>query len=142
MPGTYDPDVGLLEKLLGPISGARVQDSVETWVGDPIRKHLWVLLNARQGSVEHLPDYGMPDLSSVYPDVSASYAELERTVQALILKYEPRLLNPRVEAQKNTKAHQFLNASLIITGEIETPEGNSRVTYRTTISRDGDAKLE
>lgn len=77
----------LLDILTGPEPGAR--DAAVTLRS--IRAHLARLLNARRGSVRHLPDYGMPDLPSVYEGLPYSLEDLAMAVQRLISRYEPRL---------------------------------------------------
>lgn len=133
-----DPGAGFLEKLLAPLPGEE-KSSTLRWVGDPIRDHLTLLLNARKGSVEHLPDYGMPDMASFYADYPASLTGLRKAVEELIQTYEPRLLNPKVQLVE-AETGEF-RISLVISGEIEEAEGGSRVTYRTTFFSDGHAEL-
>ena len=78
-----DPGAGFLEKMLAPLSGEE-KPSTLRWVGDPIRDHLTLLLNAHKGSVEHLPDYGMPDMATFYADYPASLTGLRKAVEELI----------------------------------------------------------
>jgi type VI secretion system protein len=133
------PDAGFLEKMLGPLP-RKSSDTMAAWIGDPIRVHLGWLLNARQGSVEHLPDFGLPDMASYYADYPASLAGLRTVVEELIRKYEPRLHNVRVQLL-DVGTGEF-RISLMISGEIEEDDGKARVTYRTTISREGHTELD
>jgi len=61
-----------------------------------IQDHLEHLLNARQGVMPHLPDYGLPDLTAVYQDMPYSINSLADSVSAALVKYEPRLKNIKV----------------------------------------------
>ncbi|VAW76154.1 Uncharacterized protein similar to VCA0109 [hydrothermal vent metagenome] len=61
-----------------------------------IVSHLSRLLNARQGVLRHLPDYGLPDITEVYQGLPYSLDGLLEDITRLILKYEPRLLNVEV----------------------------------------------
>ncbi len=65
---------------------------------ESIRRHLLRLLTARAGSVQALPDYGLPDLNNLL----LSKAELLRAIclaiQTCISKYEPRLIDSKVSA--------------------------------------------
>lgn len=58
---------------------------------ESIRLHLIRMFTARQGSVQSIPDYGLPDLN----DLTLSRAELINetcmAIQKCIEKYEPRL---------------------------------------------------
>ena len=109
-------------------------------IGDPIRDHLNYLLNTRQGSVVHLPDYGMPDMASFYSDYPSSVTGLRTAVEQLIQKYEPRLENVQVRLLE-AETGEF-RVSLFITGELEEAEGGTRVTYRTTIHSEGHTELD
>jgi type VI secretion system protein len=111
----------------------------ERWVGDPIRIHLNLLLNTRVGSVPHLPDYGVPDMSSFFSDYPASMSKLRAVIEDLIRKYEPRLLDPHVQLTE-TGTSEF-RVSFLITGEIEEDDEMAFVKYRTTISSTGQAAL-
>ncbi len=132
--------MGLLEKLLGPIPGSSDRSPVR-WVGDPVRDHLVLLLNTRQGSVRHLPDFGMPDMASFYSEYPASISSLRAAVETLIRTYEPRLHNVRVVPDADVQGWEF-RVSMVITGEVEEPDGVVRVRYRTTISSSGHTDLE
>lgn len=68
---------GFLERMLAPLSG-RADRRANRWLGDPIRNHLVLLLNARQGSNPLLPDYGLPDVTSFYSEYPVSLWEAAR----------------------------------------------------------------
>ena len=63
---------------------------------ESIRMHLLRMLTTRQGAVQALPDYGLPDLN----DLSLSRAEVVlqccAAIEECIAKYEPRLAGARV----------------------------------------------
>jgi type VI secretion system protein len=136
----HNEGMGLLEKFLGPIPGSHDRSPVR-WVGDPVRDHLILLLNTRQGSVRQSPDYGMPDVASFYSEYPASISNLRAAVEESIRKYEPRLHNVRVIPDADVQTWEF-RVSMVITGEVEEPDGTVRVRYRTTISSSGHADLE
>lgn len=62
-----------------------------------IREHLTKLFNARQGSLRHLPDYGLPDLGEIYQKLPDSLHDLKHAILNLIFRYEPRLKNTKIE---------------------------------------------
>lgn len=69
-----------------------------------IQKHLFRLFNARQGSLHHLPDYGLPDLNKIFQELPNSTKSLTIQLKALIEQYEPRLINVKViEHQQKDK---------------------------------------
>jgi type VI secretion system protein len=56
-----------------------------------VRDHLQRLLNARQGVLQHLPDYGLPDLPSLYSGLPYAADDIARQVRQTVERYEPRL---------------------------------------------------
>lgn len=63
-----------------------------------IQAHLGKLLNARRGSIAHMPDYGLSDVSELYAELPYSQHYLIEAVTLAITKYEPRLHNITVHA--------------------------------------------
>lgn len=61
-----------------------------------VHDHLMRLLNARQGVLKHLPDYGLPDLDMFYRELPYSEQDIAFAVKRVIEKYEPRLVQVRV----------------------------------------------
>jgi type VI secretion system protein len=57
------------------------------------------LFNTRQGTLAHRPDYGLPDLSSVYRNVPESISGLQQAIRAAVDAFEPRLRDVRVALQ-------------------------------------------
>ncbi len=135
--GRHRDSRGFFEKMVGSVPGQPASPS--RWVGDPVRVHLNLLLNTREGAVPHLPDYGVPDMSSYYSDYPASMGHLRAVIEELIRKYEPRLHNPHVRLI-DTDEGEF-RVSFLITGEIEEDDEVTLVKYRTTISSNGQAAL-
>ena len=90
------------------------------------------LLNTRRGSVAHLPDYGLPDLGSLYRGMPDSIEELRVTVQETIEKYEPRLGRVRVKLLPSESSRMQL--ALMVTSELD----GERVRF-TSIFSSGDS---
>lgn len=61
-----------------------------------IRNNLSRVLGTRQGAVQSLPDYGLPDLNDLTLSRSELQIMLRSAIERLIALYEPRLSNPRV----------------------------------------------
>jgi len=80
----------LFDRLTRGAAGVRMDDD------ESIRVHLLRMLLTRQGAVQALPDYGLPDLN----DLSLSRAEIIHqccsSIAACIRKYEPRLQDVKV----------------------------------------------
>lgn len=49
------------------------------------------ILNCRAGTLAHLPDYGLPDMTKILQGMPGTAHELMGTLSDVLLKYEPRL---------------------------------------------------
>lgn len=73
-----------------------------------VREHVRRLLGARQGSLVHMPGYGVPDLPTVYQDLAYAAPALAKHVQHLILTYEPRVIEARVDVSQAPPEEDFV----------------------------------
>lgn len=114
--------LALFDILEGRFGGVTPVESVpsEEHLVQSIVGNLQRLLNTRQGSVPHLPLYGLPDLVSAQKDTAASTETLRLQVRAAVMAYEPRLSRVRVEAGE-ADAHD-MRVSFIISGVVPTGE--------------------
>jgi len=64
---------------------------------DSIGKHLTLLLNSRKGTLAHLPEYGLPDITSIYQNLPHSIHSFVESIRKTIMQYEPRLQNVKVQ---------------------------------------------
>ena len=78
-----------------------------------IRDHLARLLNARSGVLEHLPDYGLPDVPSMYAGLPYSMEDMAAEIQKLIVRYEPRLKHVQVQAQPRDDQDSVVNFQIL-----------------------------
>src|SRR5512141_2290170 len=95
-------EIGLLDILFGQfLDGQVVSDEHPAqWKLRSIIDNLSRLFNTRRGSVAHLLDYGLPDISQVYRDLPLSLDGLRAAIKQVVEKYEPRLRHVRVEQQQ------------------------------------------
>ena len=63
------------------------QDQVILSVLDNMQR----ILNCRTGTLKHLPDYGLPDMTKILQGMPGTAHELMGILSAVLLKYEPRL---------------------------------------------------
>ena len=49
------------------------------------------ILNCRAGTLAHLPDYGLPDMTKTLQGMPGTAHQLLKTFSDVLLKYEPRL---------------------------------------------------
>jgi type VI secretion system protein len=102
-----------------------------------IADHLWRMFNTRQGSIPHLPDYGLPDITEIYRKLPASLKELETTILSLCHKYEPRLdrvrIRPIPTLPTEFKLSFELSASI---------KGGERISFQTSFKTSGETNVE
>jgi type VI secretion system protein len=87
------------------------------------------LFNTRRGSIYHLPDLGLPDISEIYRDIPDSIEKLQKAIVEAVERYEPRLRRVRVQplaAEDGTSRLVFL-----LTAELL---DRRRVRFQTTFS--------
>lgn len=82
-----------------------------------IIENLRMVLATRQGSVLHLPDFGMPDILQLYFDSNNSVEPVKKEIRDVILKYEPRIGD--VQFQKTEFNHELMRISLKIVATIK-----------------------
>ena len=60
------------------------------------------ILNCRAGTLAHLPDYGLPDMTTIIHGLPGTEHDLMETLSGVLLKYEPRLKQIAVVLEKQT----------------------------------------
>jgi len=92
------------------------QMSEEKKLRQSIIENLQMVLKTRQGSVIHLPDFGMPDILHVYFESGNSIDPIKKQIRDTILKYEPRISDVRIDKtdfdQKNMRISFKIVASI------------------------------
>jgi len=83
----------LYEMLCGNFSGGLSlhQVSEQNQVILSVLDNMKRILNCRAGTLAHLPDYGLPDMTKILQGMPGTAHELMGTLSAVLLKYEPRL---------------------------------------------------
>ncbi|EBS1324013.1 type VI secretion system baseplate subunit TssE [Salmonella enterica subsp. enterica serovar Muenchen] len=110
-----------------PLEAVNEEDQVILSVLDNIQR----ILNARAGTISHLPDYGLPDMTKILQGMPGTAHELIDTLAGVLLKYEPRLQSLNVtllEQQVPGELRYAIDAELIGIGLVRygtefTPEG-------------------
>ena len=85
-----------------------------------IVENLKMVLQSRRGSVEHLPDFGVPDIRKVYFE-EGSIDSIPNQIRDTILKYEPRLQDVRVKKKEFDPGN--LRISMEIYAKIKDTQG-------------------
>ncbi|EPO4099858.1 type VI secretion system baseplate subunit TssE [Klebsiella aerogenes] len=96
------PRPSLYDTLFGHFSGGLALHSVsdENQVILSVLDNMQRILNCRAGTLAHLPDYGLPDMTKTLQGMPGTAHQLMTTLSAVLLKYEPRLNSIRVKMLK------------------------------------------
>lgn len=92
----------LYEMLSGNFSGglSLSQVSEHNQVILSVLDNMQRVLNCRAGTLAHLPDYGLPDMTKILQGMPGTAHQLITTLSAVLLKYEPRLSRINVVMQE------------------------------------------
>ncbi len=101
-----------------------------------IMDHLNRMFNTRTGSIPHLKDYGLPDISEIYRKMPDGIDELIDAVKRTVERYEPRLKNVRVVQLEDDVVGARL--VLILSGELMEGE---LVRFQTTFISTGNSTI-
>lgn len=85
----------LFERLAGD-SDERIGMGHEESVVASVAAHLAKMLSTRAGSVQTLPDYGLPDLNDMNLSLHESLTQARQAIERFIAFYEPRLNSVKV----------------------------------------------
>ncbi|QKN82965.1 type VI secretion system baseplate subunit TssE [Scandinavium goeteborgense] len=94
----------LYELLYGNFSGGLDlhQVSEQNQVILSVLDNMQRILNCRAGTLAHIPDYGLPDMTNILQGLPGTAHLLMGTLSAVLLKYEPRLNSINVVMQDQT----------------------------------------
>ncbi|MWN90846.1 type VI secretion system baseplate subunit TssE [Gilliamella sp. Pra-s65] len=96
------------------------------------------ILNSRAGAIKHMPDYGLPDMSTIFQALPSSAYVLMRAIEQTLLKYEPRLasIDLNIDEKNNDDmvlAYElichFKQGGLVKYGTYFMPDGKARLKY-------------
>ncbi len=108
---------GTLFERLGGQTTARSAHDREASMMASVASHLEKMLGTRAGSVQTLPDYGLPDLNDMRLSLHDALSQARTTIGRFIQAYEPRL--SRVEVFSLPKANDPLKLTFAIEGLLE-----------------------
>lgn len=107
---------------------------------DAVRTQIFLMLNTRQGSVPHLPRYGLPDLNAIYKGYPESLHSLGTEIANLLSEFEPRLLDGTVELQ--TAGEKMFEAVFQIKGYLDDEsKQREKVVFTVTIGQNGKVNM-
>ncbi|MCS2163718.1 type VI secretion system baseplate subunit TssE [Scandinavium sp. H11S7] len=99
-----DNTPSLYEMLTGNFTGGLDlhQVSEQNQVILSVLDNMQRILNCRAGTLAHIPDYGLPDMTTILQGLPGTAHQLMSTLSTLLLKYEPRLNSINVVMQDQT----------------------------------------
>lgn len=103
---------GSLFERLGGEADKRANWSREVAAMDSVAAHLAKMLSTRAGSVQTLPDYGLPDFNDMRLSLHDALTQARKAIQGFVAAYEPRLTNVSVSALPHDHAPLSLAFSI------------------------------
>jgi type VI secretion system protein len=97
------------------------------------------MLNVRQGSVSTLPDYGIPDLNSLFMQYPDAVLALRRIIKELLEKYEPRLRRINVRYLPDDENPLILRFE--ITAHLVMQDSTERLRFETAVGDNGKVQV-
>ncbi|WP_447748229.1 type VI secretion system baseplate subunit TssE [Pseudomonas nicosulfuronedens] len=119
----------LLQNFSGELDLHKVREEDQSMLS--VLDNLQRILNCRAGTLSHLPDYGLPDMSQILHGMPGSAHGLMATMTGMLLKYEPRLAEVQVELLPQT-CPGHLEYSL----QLKLRDG-AQATFGTTLAPEG-----
>lgn len=123
----------LLQNFAGELDLAQVREEDQLVLS--VLDNLQRILDARAGTLDHLPDYGLTDMSRIFQGLPGTAHGLIDSMTATLLKYEPRLAAVHIELLPQTRPGHLeyaLDVKL---------RGGTRATFGTTLAPEGKVLL-
>jgi len=124
---------GLFDALTGRFAdGTRLSDAPESEHRlRSILGNLARLFNTRRGTLAHVPEFGLPDISDVSRAAPAEVEAIRRAIRESVERFEPRLRQVRVDQDTSDTSSPYL--VFLLSAEIAQL---GRVQFQTTIRTD------
>lgn len=130
---------GSLFERLGGEAGRRAGWSREVAVTASVAAHLAKMLSTRAGSVQTLPDYGLPDLNDMRLSLHDSLQQARSAIERFIEAYEPRLRQVRVVSLP--RDHDPLSLNFAIEGLLEVDGIKRQVSFSARLDGSGQVRV-
>lgn len=129
--------------LFERLAGDAIQGSEFTHldaVSASVSRHLTRMLSTRAGSVQTLPDYGLPDLNDMRLSVHDALQQARAAIERFIELHEPRLHSVRVVALP--RSHDPLYLAFTIEGLLEVGSKRKKINFSASLNGNGQVKVE
>lgn len=130
---------GSLFERLGGEAKQRAGRSREVSAMASVAAHLAKMLSTRAGSVQTLPDYGLPDLNDMRLSLHDSLQQARIAIERFIEAYEPRLSQVRVISLP--RIHDPLTLSFAIEGLLEVDGIRRQVSFSASLDGSGQVRV-
>ncbi len=133
--------ITLLERLnrAAREGGARTIKEDRGAVMRSVMLNLQRILNTRQGSSPAQDDLGIPSPHELLQGFPATAEEAQKSVKACIMRYEPRLVNVVVTAEKLEDVRQSI--AFQVSAQLAGGDRRDPVSFHTSITQDGRIRL-
>lgn len=130
---------GSLFERLGVEASQRAGWSREVAAMASVATHLAKMLSTRAGSVQTLPDYGLPDLNDMRLSLHDSLQQARIAIERFIEAYEPRLSDVRVISLP--RDNNPLSLAFAIEGLLEVDGLKRQVSFSARLDGSGQVKV-
>ncbi|QLC73201.1 type VI secretion system baseplate subunit TssE [Pseudomonas sp. LPB0260] len=130
---------GSLFERLGGEAGQRAGWDREVAAMASVAAHLAKMLSTRAGSVQTLPDYGLPDLNDMRLSLHDSLQQARIAIERFIEAYEPRLRQVRVISLP--RSHDPLSLSFSIEGLLQVDGIKRQVSFSARLDGSGQVNV-
>ncbi|GBL59583.1 type VI secretion system baseplate subunit TssE [Pseudomonas citronellolis] len=130
---------GSLFERLGGEAGQRAGWSREVAAMASVAAHLAKMLSTRAGSVQTLPDYGLPDLNDMRLSLHDALNQARNAIERFIEAYEPRLSNVRVSPLPRER--DPLHLAFSIEGVLEVNGLKRPVSFAASLNGSGQVQV-
>jgi type VI secretion system protein len=128
----------LFERLNGDSSRRGGQD-LPSAAMHSVAAHLGKMLSTRAGSVQTLPDYGLPDLNDMRRSLHDSLQQARSAIERFIDAYEPRL--SRVSVIPLPREQDPLTLRFAIDAVLEVEGFKRKVSFSAQVDGSGQVKV-
>ncbi|MCJ8170460.1 type VI secretion system baseplate subunit TssE [Atopomonas sediminilitoris] len=129
----------LFERLSGQAPARVSKADAEGVLTHSIALHLGKMLSTRAGSVQTLPDYGLPDLNDMRLSLHDSLQQARVSIERFIEAYEPRL--SRVRVHTLPRAHDPLRLAFDIEAQLHMEGGLRPVRFSAQLDGSGQVRV-
>lgn len=128
----------LFERLAGE-TDKRVGWKHEECAVASVAAHLAKMLSTRAGSVQTLPDYGLPDLNDMRLSMHDSLMQARKAIESFIELHEPRLT--QVEVISLPRDGDPFRLAFAIQGVLEVAGVKRQVSFSARLDGSGQVKV-